>query len=54
MKLVIAFLMVALLMSWSTYALGDYAYSAVSLGLALMLVLTSAGILRERKRSKIF
>ena len=54
MKAIIAFLMTALLMSWSMYALGDYAYSAVSLGFALMLALTSAGILRERKRSKSF
>lgn len=54
MKVVIAFLMAALLMSWSAYALGDYAYSAVFLGLALMLVLTSAGIQRDRKRSKSF
>jgi hypothetical protein len=54
MKLVIAFIMVALLMSWSMYVLGDYAYSAVSLELALMLGLTSAGIQRDRKRSKSF
>jgi hypothetical protein len=54
MKIVIAFLMVALLMSWSAYAQGDYAYSAVSLELALMLGLTSACIQRDRKRSKSF
>ena len=54
MNVVIAFFMAALLMSWSTYALGDYAYSAVSLGLALTLGWTSAGILRDGKRSKSF
>ena len=54
MNIVIAFFMAALLMSWSAYALGEYAYSAVSLGLALMLAWTSASIQRERKRSKSF
>ncbi len=52
MNIVIAFLVTALLMSWSAYALGDYAYSAVSLALALMLGWTSAGIQLDRKRSK--
>jgi hypothetical protein len=54
MNVVIAFFMAALLMSWSAYAMGDYAYAAVSLGLALMLGWTSACSQLDRRRSKSF
>lgn len=52
MNTIVVFLAAALLLSWSTYSLGEYAYSAVSLGLAALLGWASLGLRRARERSK--